>query len=286
MKRPRFIWMAVWEIMGAHLEYVGSSTNPSIAEVAIDLTRQLSSKFLLEEELYSFHFQQHFLAPFQKIFDRQRVKSVRELILTCLSVIISEAAERLQSGWFVIFQVLTSSAASSDTCSLGFSVVEQLINTQLYVLEPHFIHVISVICSFVAGADDDTIRAKAAELLGSFSKHIHKEENEKWLALLQAISRYANDPSINVRRATRGAFLETLSRMTEASEEVWEDAILSTAAEFFPFTSSLEPDDDELGQLVHDIKSLSLAKSHLMIYLLLKLEFPSPLHRSCRSSYH
>ena len=271
VKRPRFIWMAVWEIMGAHLEYVGSSTTPSIAEVAIDLTRQLASKFLQEEELSSFHFQQHFLAPFQKIYDRQRVKSVRELVLTCLSVIVSESAAQLQSGWIVVFQVLTSSAASSDTCNLGFSVVEQLINTQLTVLEPQFLHIISVICSFVAGADDDTIRAKAAEFFGPISRHTPKDENEKWEALLQAMSRYGNDPSKEVRRATRGSFLETLSQMTEASEEVWEDAILNTAPEFFSFNKNAVSDDDELGQFVHDIKSMSLSKKYLMIHLLLKL---------------
>ena len=273
VKRPRFIWMAVWEEIGNHLKYVGSSHNQEIAEIAIDLTRQLSSKFLMEEELAALHFQQHFLAPFQSIYDNQHNTTVRELVLRCLSHLISEQSPQLQSGWLVIFNVLTSSSASTDTCNLGFSVVEQLINTQISVLDSQLLYIISVLCSFVASADDDKIKAKASELFGPVSRRIKSDDRDTWFALLQALSRYANDKCKDVRGAIRGAILETFAHIAEANDpEVWKEALVHTAPEFFVFNSHSTEDDDELSQFIQDIIAFAPeSQQNSVITLLMKL---------------
>ncbi|EAY14851.1 Sec7 domain containing protein [Trichomonas vaginalis G3] len=269
VKRPKFLWVAVWDIIGDYLNFVGTLNKPGIPELAIDMTRQLASKFLLEEELINFHFQKRFMSPFQHIFDNQRNVQVKDLVLTCISALVSELAENLQSGWVVVFQVLTSAASGKETCTHAFEVVEQMINTRMKILQPQMIHVLNVLSSFIGLTENLTIRSRAAEFFGPVSHHIPKNDDEKWSALLQCIFRYASDREEAVRAAMRGAFLNDVVQMNDCDEDVWKECLLLTAPQFFN-----DVKDEELYSFVGDItKIASPNHEHLVISFLLNLVY-------------
>lgn len=271
VKREKFIWKDIWTIIGNYLKFVGTLNRQGIPELAIDMTRQLASKFLIEEELESFHFKKRFMEPFQEIFDNQRNTQVKDLVLTCVSALVAELSEKMQSGWIVVFQVLTSAAASKDTCTHAFEVVEQVINTQMKVLQPQMIHVLNVLASFVGLSENLTIRSRAAEFFGPISMHIPAADNETWTVLLRNLLRYSNDKEETVRQAMRGAFLNDLAQMGGCDEEIWKVCLLETAPEFFDNVK-----DEELYSFVGDITKIASANhEHLVISFLLSLIYGS-----------
>lgn len=68
MDRVQFMWNKIWEILKQHFNLIGLHKNRQIAEISIDLLKQLSYKFLMKPELYHYHYQMDFLSPFEYIF--------------------------------------------------------------------------------------------------------------------------------------------------------------------------------------------------------------------------
>lgn len=263
MKRPRFIWMAIWDIIGSHLKYAGCSIVRSNAEVAIDIIRQLASKFLAQQELTQFHFQQHFLLPFLQIFEQQNDKVIKELVLTCISVLLCDTASQFQSGWIVVFQILTIASLDTFVQQAGFVVVEQLMSKALDVLSPNVIHVVSILCSYVLNAINDDIRVKAVSYFNDLSSIIEISDLDSWSSVLQAVSQCSSSDNLDVRRQSYRTFLAIITELVKNSssnEKLWRTIFVETIPEFFNDQATKAKDDmyysstiEFLGKLNNEI---------------------------------
>jgi brefeldin A-inhibited guanine nucleotide-exchange protein len=94
----------IWSVLGEHFNLAGCSSNSDISHFALEALRQLSMKFLEKGELPNFRFQKEFLHPFEGLFtyfcffksfknfsvimDRNHSLACREMIVTCVTVII------------------------------------------------------------------------------------------------------------------------------------------------------------------------------------------------------
>ncbi|MDP2436853.1 MAG: Sec7 domain-containing protein, partial [archaeon] len=92
MDRIRLIWSRVWSHLSAHCEKVGCDDRLTVAMYAIDSLRQLAMKFLEKDELANFSFQHLFLKPFDYISQNTNSSVIRELIIRCLTQMVSARA--------------------------------------------------------------------------------------------------------------------------------------------------------------------------------------------------
>ena len=140
MKRPRFIWVAIWGIIGEYLSSLGSSNDENMADVTIDILRQLAIKFLAEEELTQFHFQEHFMKPFQDIFARQKNDGPKRLVIDCLSLLVREHSVRLRSGWSTVFDIVGKSAnESGDVRNAGKELLSFIVENKLGSMKDYLV---------------------------------------------------------------------------------------------------------------------------------------------------
>ncbi|EAY15497.1 Sec7 domain containing protein [Trichomonas vaginalis G3] len=132
MKRPRFIWVAIWGTIGEHLSSVGTSDNENMADITIDILRQLAIKFMNEEELSQFHFQEHFMKPFQYIFERQKLQGPKRLVIDCITMLARELGLKLKSGWATVISIVASaSKESKDVSEPALDLLKFIINESL-----------------------------------------------------------------------------------------------------------------------------------------------------------
>jgi brefeldin A-inhibited guanine nucleotide-exchange protein len=110
MTRVRFQWANIWQVLGAHFNQVGTTTNTHVVYFALDSLRQLSMRFLEIEELPGFKFQKDFLKPFEHIIANSSVVAVKDMVLRCLIQMIQARGDNIKSGWRTMFGVFTVAA--------------------------------------------------------------------------------------------------------------------------------------------------------------------------------
>ncbi|OQV16896.1 Brefeldin A-inhibited guanine nucleotide-exchange protein 2 [Hypsibius exemplaris] len=115
MDRIRLQWSRIWQVLGEHFNQVGCKHNEEIACFAIDSLRQLSMKFLEKGE--------------------PTVPVIRDMIVHCVTQMVSSKPGNIKSGWKNIFSVLHHAAADhdSDLVELSFSTTTKII-TQYFNL--------------------------------------------------------------------------------------------------------------------------------------------------------
>lgn len=129
MKRIRLVWSSIWHVLSDFFVTIGCSENLSIAIFAMDSLRQLSMKFLEREELANYNFQNEFMKPFVVVMRKSAAVEIRELIIRCVSQMVSSKVKNVKSGWKSMFMVFTT-AAYDDHKSivlLGFDIMERIL---------------------------------------------------------------------------------------------------------------------------------------------------------------
>jgi hypothetical protein len=94
--RPRVLWARVWSLLGAHFEWCGCHNNTAVAFFAVDSLKQLTLKFLLQEESPVYKYQRQFLRPFEVIMSRAGSAEVKELLMQCIGRIMLARAANIQ----------------------------------------------------------------------------------------------------------------------------------------------------------------------------------------------
>ncbi|KAK2594605.1 guanine nucleotide exchange protein for ADP-robosylation factor [Conoideocrella luteorostrata] len=110
MKRVRFEWSNIWDVLGEHFNQVGCHNNMNIVFFALDSLRQLSMRFMEIEELAGFKFQKDFLKPFEHVLANSQNVTVKDLVLRCLIQMIQARGDNIRSGWRTMFGVFTVAA--------------------------------------------------------------------------------------------------------------------------------------------------------------------------------
>ncbi|ORY77664.1 hypothetical protein BCR37DRAFT_382549 [Protomyces lactucae-debilis] len=136
MRRIRFEWSNIWQVLGEHFNEAGCNANQTISFFAVDALRQLASRFLEIDELPHFKFQKDFLRPFEFIFARNPALEVKEMILQCINQMIQARADNIKSGWQTMFGVFTYAASESSEASvnMAFENVKNICREKLPVI--------------------------------------------------------------------------------------------------------------------------------------------------------
>ena len=181
MKRPRFIWVAIWGIIGEHLSTVGSSSDENMADVTIDILRQLAIKFLAEEELSQFHFQEHFMKPFQEIFERQKKQGPKRLVIDCITILVREHNARLRSGWATVINIVAKAASEKgEVYKSGLSLLHDIIDNRLDSLKDYHGALSGAIAAWTPKIEDS---------LEMFTKLFSKViQLNQWIIILNNVS--------------------------------------------------------------------------------------------------
>ena len=182
MKRPRFIWVAIWGIIGEHLSTVGSSSNENMADITIDILRQLAIKFLAEEELSQFHFQEHFMKPFQEIFEHQKKPGPKRLVIDCISMLVHEHNDRLRSGWATVINIVMKAATEKgEVVDAAKDLLRDIINNRLMALKDFYSNLAAAIAAYTTIIPD--------EIMGMFKALFSVvTQSNQWQIILNVVT--------------------------------------------------------------------------------------------------
>ncbi|KAG6016244.1 hypothetical protein E4U54_001915 [Claviceps lovelessii] len=136
MKRVRFEWSNIWDVLGEHFNQVGCHSNMNIVFFALDSLRQLSMRFMEIEELAGFKFQKDFLKPFEHVLANSHNATVKDLVLRCLIQMILARGDNIRSGWRTMFGVFTVAARDphESIVSLAYENVNLVYRTKFGVV--------------------------------------------------------------------------------------------------------------------------------------------------------
>ncbi|KAG6001160.1 hypothetical protein E4U21_004659 [Claviceps maximensis] len=136
MKRVRFEWSNIWDVLGEHFNQVGCHSNMNIVFFALDSLRQLSMRFMEIEELAGFKFQKDFLKPFEHVLANSQNATVKDLVLRCLIQMILARGDNIRSGWRTMFGVFTVAARETheSIVTLAYENVNLVYRTKFGVV--------------------------------------------------------------------------------------------------------------------------------------------------------
>ncbi|KAL9643293.1 hypothetical protein ABK040_014749 [Willaertia magna] len=178
INRIKIVWSKLWVHMGKHFITVGTHDDQTIAMNAIDSLRQLSMKFLEQDELANYHFQRDFLKPFLQIIQQSNKGSIRSLTVECVGQMILGRYYNIKSGWKTILQIFSQSATCGVT-EEGFKYVSTLMKengdvnyfNQIQQNES-FVDCVLCLTSFARNLSSMSIALDAISLLKLCAMHI------------------------------------------------------------------------------------------------------------------
>ena len=232
MNRPRYIWLTIWDKIGDHLKTLCCSQNVDLAYIGINMMRQLGQKFLLQPELTQFHFQQHFMTPFVYIYGKQSHVEAKDYLLENIAGLMKDRAEKLQSGWSVIIEILQIAATEPTGQKRGFEILLVIINNFLDILSDKYADIITIMCSFCKNADVE-IRKSTAEAFVTVANKIPQKYLNVWTILLDGLARAGQDEDDGVRRKAHEAFLTIGAGDQLLSDEIMDHCFKESLPQFF-----------------------------------------------------
>ena len=232
MNRPRYIWLTIWDEIGKHLQTLCCSQSVDLAYIGINMMRQLGQKFLEQPELTQFHFQQHFMAPFSYIYGKQVHVDAKDYLLENISGLMKERAEKLQSGWYVIIEILLIAATEPTAQKRAFDILSIIINNFLDILSERYTDIITIMCSFCSNAEVE-IRKKAVEAFVTVASKIPQKFLDVWTILLDGLGRVGQDVDDGVRRKAHEAFLTIGAGDQLLSDEIMDHCFKESLPQFF-----------------------------------------------------
>ena len=247
MQRPRFIWLQIWEIIGDYLFNISCSQNIDIAYMGIGTLQQITNEFLNQQELTQFHFQQHFMSPFQKIFEKQVLQDAKDYVIFSLKDVVTNAGSRLQSGWSVIFELLTVASIEPKSQKDAFELLSILASKYLEIISS--VDFISIVSSFITNAENIQYREDAVGYLEDIAKVVKNTDENSWFAILDALGQSGQNDIDQVRVKSHNEFkalLQTIDLTSTILRYAFEVALplYFEATEFNPhdepfFTSAI-----------------------------------------------
>ncbi len=159
--RSRLEWQPLWASVGGYLAVLGSQGGePKISILAMGYLQQLALKFLAKPELWDFHFQRHFLGPFEAAVAGSPEVHVHEFVLKCVEQLITFEASYLRSGWVTVFSVLASASRNTSThvVDMAYHILDYIVKNCLdLVIEADFSSLILCFILFTTAESLDVV---------------------------------------------------------------------------------------------------------------------------------
>ena len=199
VSREHFIWDKIWKHVGTHLASVGSLPSLEVANVAVDLLRQIADRFLGVPELTQMHFQEDFMKPFSDIFENNNDPRVKEYVLCCISGLINRMAANLQSGWNVIFKILFVASKFPEVHQSGFEITQLVLNKYLETIPSQYLNLVTIFQSFALVAEDK-IKKPAVDSFMSISEKTKIDDLAVWVGIFDSFGKLSLSTSHEIRK--------------------------------------------------------------------------------------
>ena len=229
MNREKIVWNDIWYNIGPHITLAGTHWNAATGAFAVDLLRQLASKFLSKKEMSAFHLQERFLQPFLDIFMGQPTKSVLDLVIDVITRIVTTQHQNLSSGWPVILKIL-GEAAKTSLIEKSFPILESVLVNYPDDFAPFVVDVLPTLAEFAIGDKTGVISFKSLPFFTVVSGLIKDES--AWPVVFYELARVSQHPLPEIKTLALESILEIILKygcaMKEYSDATWY-TILSTS---------------------------------------------------------
>ncbi|XP_011088730.1 brefeldin A-inhibited guanine nucleotide-exchange protein 1 isoform X1 [Sesamum indicum] len=280
MNRIRLVWSRIWSVLSEFLIAVGLSENLSVAIFVMDMLRQITMKFLEREELANYNFQSEFLRPFVVVIEKSTSTEIRELIVRCISQMVSGRFSNIKSGWKSVFMVFTAAAADErkSTVLMAFEAMEKIVREYFsYITETEtltFTHCVRCLITFANNRFNSDVSLNAIAFVrfcavkladgglawneksegdslntptvkdNAFGgqKCIDKDDHTHfWFPLLSGLSRLTSDPRPPIRRCAMEVLFNILKDHGHLfPQPFWASVFESAIFPLFSFTCNIE----------------------------------------------
>ncbi|KAL0383839.1 UNVERIFIED_CONTAM: Brefeldin A-inhibited guanine nucleotide-exchange protein 1 [Sesamum radiatum] len=280
MNRIRLVWSRIWSVLSEFLIAVGLSENLSVAIFVMDMLRQLTMKFLEREELANYNFQSEFLRPFVVVIEKSTSTEIRELIVRCISQMVSGRFSNIKSGWKSVFMVFTAAAADErkSTVLMAFEAMEKIVREYFsYITETEtltFTHCVRCLITFANNRFNSDVSLNAIAFvrfcavkladgglawnekreggslntppvkdnaLGGQKCHDKDDHTHFWVPLLSGLSRLTSDPRPPIKRCALEVLFNILKDHGHLfPKPFWASVFDSAIFPLFSFTCNIE----------------------------------------------
>ncbi|KAL0423006.1 UNVERIFIED_CONTAM: Brefeldin A-inhibited guanine nucleotide-exchange protein 1 [Sesamum latifolium] len=280
MNRIRLVWSRIWSVLSEFLIAVGLSENLSVAIFVMDMLRQLTMKFLEREELANYNFQSEFLRPFVVVIEKSTSTEIRELIVRCISQMVSGRFSNIKSGWKSVFMVFTAAAADErkSTVLMAFEAMEKIVREYFsYITETEtltFTHCVRCLITFANNRFNSDVSLNAIAFvrfcavkladgglawnekregdslntppmkdnaLGGQKCHDKDDHTHFWVPLLSGLSRLTSDPRPPIKRCALEVLFNILKDHGHLfPQPFWASVFDSAIFPLFSFTCNIE----------------------------------------------
>ena len=193
--RPIYYWIKLWPNIEHFLITHGTSKNIKISQSIIDLTKQIVMQTLNFKQQKNLHCQHIFLAPFISIYDQQKSKQMKELIILNLYSIIKQYSKRLRTGWDIIFQCLTLACMENiefETCIL---IAKHIITQKMNYMLPYSVLLMTFVSTIIQISLNADQKISNLRLFSSLGENMKNKLPDPWICLFENLLRYLSSPN-------------------------------------------------------------------------------------------
>eukprot|EP01124_Arcella_intermedia_P007339 TRINITY_DN14468_c0_g1_i2.p1 TRINITY_DN14468_c0_g1~~TRINITY_DN14468_c0_g1_i2.p1 ORF type:complete len:2692 (+),score=798.91 TRINITY_DN14468_c0_g1_i2:41-8116(+) len=179
MHRSQEFWGAMWNLLGEHFSFAVSLQNKRVVTFAINALKQLCLKFLEDERLASYSFQQTFFKPFEVVANIKS-RTLREYIVEILCAMVQARSYHIQSGWKSVLCVLakqSSVSISEKIVGRSFGMLETSSNELFQMISPNYFNdLIMALTQYACKSKGGEFPLKAIKLIRNCAEKLAKGE--------------------------------------------------------------------------------------------------------------
>ncbi|KAK4764868.1 hypothetical protein SAY86_025958 [Trapa natans] len=283
MNRIRLVWSRIWNLLSDFFVSVGLSENLSVAIFVMDSLRQLAMKFLEHKELDNYNFQNEFMQPFVMVMRKSTSAEIRELIVRCISQMVLNRINSINSGWRSVLLVFNIAAADErkNIVQLAFETMEKIVREYFpYITEAKtldFADCVKCVLAFTTSRSNSDVSLNAISFLrfcavklaeeGFTSKENSDdgrsegrgvdanrevldrkyEDASLWIPLFAGLAKMTSDPRSAIRKSSLEVLFDILKEHGPLfSSQFWDAIYVSIILPIF--NSDSDKGDDQKGE--------------------------------------
>ncbi|PBJ69904.1 hypothetical protein BCY84_18915 [Trypanosoma cruzi cruzi] len=152
----RMQWRDLWNNANKVFTLAGTMTF-EIASLSLGGLRIIALTYLMREELLNYSFQKEVLMPFESILMGNQDVNIRQKVIETIAEIIEFRANRLASGWNVVFSILSHCAVIPEVVKSAWDLSEGVITSHTALMKDCFRDLIFCLTSFACNNVDEEV---------------------------------------------------------------------------------------------------------------------------------
>ena len=224
--RPIFIWKSLWSISSLFLGTAGA-TNREISKYIVDSIISLLYDYIMKStENEGFHIEEEILEPIFSIFTKTTSDEIKLDILETINYLLKDQNKALLSGWEVILQIISSTAAFDESISLNaLDLLERILIDYMNNVKDYMVHVISALSAFALN-ESLAVNIRSISLFSVIAKTI--EDDSTWSLFWDLFFRSVQSSQSIQQEMFVSTFIEIISNVSLTSAQ-W-NYILTTGS--------------------------------------------------------